>query len=79
MNAEQKPPVRVRLYLSTNWVGADAEEYIEIHRDEWDEMTPAERRSYCDESAADFMANLVEYGWTISDDADEAATEDGIR
>ncbi|ATO14659.1 hypothetical protein CO540_13160 [Micromonospora sp. WMMA2032] len=78
MSTEQ-PPVRIRLYVSTNWVGADDEEYIEIPRDEWDDMTPAERRAYLDEEANTFMANCVEYGWIIPDDNDRAATEDGTR
>lgn len=76
---ENKDPVRVQLYVHTGLVGAEHHDEIEIPRDEWNEMTPAERRKQLDDEAQTLLWNHIDYGWSIDDADDNAATEGGAR
>lgn len=48
---------------------------VEITRDEWDTLTPAQRVALLDEMAGEHAAFSVGWGWHIDDPTDLAATE----
>ena len=74
--SQNSEPVRIHLYVDTGLANASHEDDIEIPRNEWNAMTPAERRDLLDDNAEILMSNHIEYGWQIEDEDDHAATED---
>ena len=70
-------PVIVTINSSCDHASGTARDDIEIDREEWDEMTPAERVAYLDESADTLAMNRFSWGWHIADADDMAATEGG--
>jgi len=74
-----RPPVLVEVNVS--WPGLDGnhDETIEIDRDKWDAMTPAERTAHCEGLAAETARDLVSWGWHIYNAEDYAATEEPGR
>lgn len=58
------------MHIGTGYVGAEHVDFIHVP-DEWDEMTEKEREDYLDEAANEFLANQIEYGAWVVDDATE--------
>lgn len=56
--------------LNVQGFGQSESETLEVDRDEWDALTPAERLVLVDSAAADFAANYVGWGWYIADPGD---------
>jgi hypothetical protein len=71
---DPRPPVIVEYSLS--WPGVDGSESdtVEIPRDEWDAMTPAQRVAECEQIANEAAYNRFSWGWNIEDADDYAAT-----
>jgi hypothetical protein len=67
MMAENRGPVVVTLSCEAN----PSQESVEIDRDEWEAMTPAQRLRECDEMLTDHVTNAGGSGWWI-DDPDDA-------
>lgn len=70
---EKTEPVRVKLWVDTQYVGTKREDEVEIEREGWDDRTQDERIEYLDELAAEFRDEFVDYGWHIADPADAEA------
>jgi hypothetical protein len=63
-----RPPVVVN--LKVEYSGGHEQEVIEIPRDEWDAMTPAQRLADVEERAANHAYNYVGWGWHIDNTGD---------
>lgn len=73
----EKPPVVVEVVCSDRLSqGSTVTDTVEVERDLWDGMTPAERFAYCDELANEEAYNRFSWGWHIYDQADMASTEE---
>lgn len=75
-DTESRPPVVLEYTVSWPGVNGGETDTFEIPRDEWDKMTPAERYQRCDDMVESRAADLVGWGWHISDPDDYAATEE---
>ena len=73
-NSEKRPPVMIS--INVEFPGGSESDVHEVDRDEWDAMTPAERKKLAEEVASDHAANYVGWGWNIDDPADYAATDE---
>lgn len=73
--SDSSEPVKVRLYVATGFVGGTHEDTITIDREEWDEMSPAERFAMLNEESNTFLHNHIEAGWTILSGADESEVD----
>lgn len=56
--------------------GSTETEEVEIERDQWDRMSPAERNAHCEQIADETAYNRFSWGWHIHDPADMASTEE---
>jgi hypothetical protein len=70
---DPRPPVVIALHVEA--FGGSENETFEIDRNEWDAMTPDERRETAQQAADDMAANYVSWGWHIYDEADYASTD----
>ena len=55
-------PVRVKWGIETGFSGASHEGEWEFDRDEWDRMTPEQRRKECEENIREEISNHID-GW----------------
>jgi len=69
-----RQPVVVEYALSWPGVGGREVGTVEVPRDEWDAMTPADRTAYCEQIALHAADNLFSWGWNIEDSDDYAST-----
>ena len=75
-DTKKRPPVVLDLHVEA--FGGSADETFEIDRDEWDAMTPDERRETAQQAADDMAANYVAWGWNIADADDYAETDPAV-
>lgn len=68
----RRKPVLVQLHVEA--FGGEADETVEIGRDDWDGMTPAERSALLLEMTETHLANHASAGWHIEDPGDYAQT-----
>ncbi len=53
----QQTPVRIEVYVGTQWTGAESTDVVEYDRDEWNAKTPEERKKLLDEIAEEALAD----------------------
>ncbi len=72
----QRPPVVVEISCGDRATQGSTEvDQVEVDRDLWEGMSPAQRSAYCDSLAEDMATNRFSWGWNISDPADMTSTE----
>lgn len=69
-------PVRVQMSFECGHVGGARSDVVEIGREEWNGMSPKERRDMLDEMADAEAANYFSWGWGCESPDDEKATDD---
>jgi hypothetical protein len=75
-NSDPRPAVIVEYNLTWPGAGGHEDDTVEIPRDEWEAMTPAERTRRCEEIAVEAANNRFSWGWHIADQADYDSTEE---
>lgn len=59
---------KIHLWVDTGFAGCKHEDVVDAP-DDWDEMTEEAREEHLAEEARDFMANYIDYGARVEDEA----------
>lgn len=73
--SDGRPPVMIEMHVEA--FADSRDETLEVDRDEWDAMTPAQREALAQQAVDEFAANYVSWGWHIFDPDDYAAATGG--
>lgn len=61
-------PGKLKLHASLGWVGDDRDDEIDLPED-WEELTPAERDSWCEEELDQHVGEYLESSYEVVEDA----------
>lgn len=61
-------PVKIKMYCSLGLAGCQREEFLEVEREEWEDMDEDDRRTFLDDVAGDFLWDTIEHGAYVVDE-----------
>lgn len=71
MASKSKDMIRIKLFVRTGFVNCKYDGYINIPREEWENMSARAQEAELNELAAQFLNNHIEYGAYVIEDPNE--------